>query len=828
MSHADPRKTSRKSGPTTTRRAVAPASGGFTLTTGVVAALLGLLTVIFFREVVFAGRTFVSPDATAPLGFVRIGELSLWKDHVYPLWNPFTFLGMPSFGSGAYNPLIYPPDWPLALVQKVLPLPEMTWLLLYYFLGAFFMWQLAREWGARSEAALVAALAFVFQPNLIAVGVHGHGSQLVDSAYLPLMLWLASRWLRAGRTPDLGWLALAGGFQFLRGHVQICFYTWMAIGLYALVQLVRGVRTDERNTVIVRVLALGAAAALAFGVAGVYNLPLKDYAQYSMRASAAGGGAPLEYATSWSMAPYELPSLVFPNFVGFGGQGYWGGMPFTDYPNGFIGVIIALLAIVGFVARGTSTPGAKPFAIGLGVLALLVAMGKNMPLYAVLYDHLPMFNKFRIPVMILILFQLATALAAAWGWTALTRPASKGGRDAVDTALLVCAGLLALCGVLGVFVGEGLRPWYVNQALSHNPQFPGEFARGIFPLFLGDLRGVAFLGLAVVAVAWFTRRGTLSAFVGSGIVLVLLLVELWPISTQVMAPTIGDPVTRNTDQGRDDVIQWLEQNAGPAGTYRVFYPESEWFQDNRAAGFGIAVTGGRHSAKTRLWQELSDRRAFYQLPWNALLNTRYWVFSRPFSPQDVPAGWADMLEQVYVGASGVVYRFRLAMPRAMLVGSWTVVPDTGTAVIDSVAAVERNIASHTYLTQDPGIPSGAADSVGTATITEYGLHRVAITTEGSRPAVLRLADLYYPDWRVTVDGKASPLLRADHALRGVAVPAGRHEVVFTFHSGAFTLGLWTSIVSAAIAVALLLLGLRRRVEPAAAASDAASGEGATA
>ena len=65
-----------------------------------------------------SGKTFVSPDATAPAGFVRIGEQSLWQEHVYPLWNPYVFLGMPSFGSGAYNPLIYPPDWPLALLAE--------------------------------------------------------------------------------------------------------------------------------------------------------------------------------------------------------------------------------------------------------------------------------------------------------------------------------------------------------------------------------------------------------------------------------------------------------------------------------------------------------------------------------------------------------------------------------------------------------------------------------------------------------------------------------------------------------------------------------------
>ena len=192
---------------------------GFTLTTPWAALLLALLTLVFFHDVSLEGRTFVSPDATAPAGFVRMGEISLWKDHVYPLWNPFVFLGMPSFGSGAYNPLIYPPDWPVALLQKLLPLPELTWLLLYYFLAGLFAYLLAREWGARPEGALLGAAAFVFQPNLVAVGAHGHGSQLVDSAYLPLMLWLAARWLRKGTLGELGWLALAGGFQFLRGHV---------------------------------------------------------------------------------------------------------------------------------------------------------------------------------------------------------------------------------------------------------------------------------------------------------------------------------------------------------------------------------------------------------------------------------------------------------------------------------------------------------------------------------------------------------------------------------------------------------------------------------
>lgn len=789
---------------------------GFTLTTSWVAVLLALLTLVFFHEVSLEGRTFVSPDATAPVGFVRMGEQSLWKDHVYPLWNPYVFLGMPSFGSGAYNPLIYPPDWPLALLQKVLPLPDVTWLLLYYFLGALFAYLLAREWGARPEGALLGAVAFVFQPNLVAVGTNGHGSQLVDSAYLPLMVWLAARWMRKGTLTDLGWLALAGGFQFLRGHVQICFYTWIAIAIYALVALAWVARKPaELPGVLARAAALGGAAALAFGIAGIYNLPLRDYAGHSIRGAAAGGGVAFAYATSWSMALFELPSIVFPNFVGFGGATYWGGMPFTDYPNAFLGVVVVLLAACGFVARDTGAGFARWFAGVLAVFALLVSLGRHFPLYGFLYDHLPMFNKFRIPVMVVVLFQLAMAMAAAWGWSALVTPgASKGKGDLVDKVLAGAAIALGVVGLVGLFGVESLRGGYVSMALEHKPQFPGEAARAAFAGFAGDLGKVSFLGLVVVVVAWFTRRGRFPVALASVVVLVLLMVELWPVSRSVMQRTIGDPVAHSLDAGRDDVVEYLEKVGSP-GTFRVFYPESELFQDNRVAGFGIATLGGYHAAKPRLYQDLLETNSLYKLPWLALLNARYWVFSRPVSPTDIPTGWYSMLRQVYVGSAGVVYDYGLAMPRAMLVGAWSVVPDTGRSVVDSISTVVHNPALFTYLTSDPGIPSGAADSVGSATITRYGLHRVSLDVDAKRPAVLRLADLWYPDWKVTVDDKPAKLLRADHALRAVAVPAGRHKVEFRFVSQAFTLGLWLSIGSAVLALLLMAAGwwLERRTAP---------------
>ena len=784
------------------------------LTTGWAAVVLALLVVVFFHEVALQGRTFVSPDAVAPAGFVRIGEQSLYKDHVYPLWNPFVFLGMPSFASGTYNPLIYPPDWPLALVQKVVPLPDMTWMLLYYFIGGLSLYLLAREWGARAEGAMLGAAAFVFAPNLVAVGSHGHGSQLVDSAYLPLLLWLAARWMRGGRLADLAWLALAGGFQLLRGHVQICFYTWLAVALYVAVEWALGLRRPGAlGPLSLRAAAVAGAAALAFGISGFYTLPLRDYAHWSIRGGGAGGGVGMDYATQWSLAPYELPSLVVPGWAGFGGQTYWGGMPFTDYPNAYLGMVAVLLALPALALRPREG-GAAPrlFALILGLFAILVCFGRNFPLYGFLYDHLPLFNKFRVPAMAVILLQLAAVLGTAWGASAaLDPPAGKGGRDAIDRVILGAAAVLAAAGLVALAGRDALQGGYVSFATARHANFPPEMAELAFRGFASDLARVSVLGLLALGALWFCRRGKIPAG-GTWLVLLgLLLIELWPVSGHVMKPVIGDVAARNIDLGRDDVVEFLEA-AGKASDFRILPLEE--YQSNRFAGFGIASVGGYHAAKPRRFQDFFEARLQQDPIWLRLLNVRYLVTQGTFE------GLPPYLRLAHQG-SGVVYENLAALPRAMVVGAWRVV-SPARAILDSVSSGNRDAASFTFLEKDPGIPP-ADVSAATATIASYRLNDLAVDVSTPSAALLRIADAWYPDWTAIVDGAHAEVLTADYLLRAVVVPAGRHRVAFRFESSAVRNGFFLSLASLAAVLALLATDLlRRRRAPARAAATGAA------
>ena len=58
------------------------------------------------------------------------------------------------------------------------------------------------------------------------------------------------------------------------------------------------------------------------------------------------------------------------------------------------------------------------------------------------------------------------------------------------------------------------------------------------------------------------------------------------------------------------------------------------------------------------------------------------------------------------------------------------------------------------------------------------------------------SDLDYPGWRAAIDGAPARIVRADRGLRGVALPAGRHRVTFTFAPRSVRIGAWLTLASA--------------------------------
>ncbi len=92
------------------------------------------------------------------------------------------------------------------------------------------------------------------------------------------------------------------------------------------------------------------------------------------------------------------------------------------------------------------------------------------------------------------------------------------------------------------------------------------------------------------------------------------------------------------------------------------------------------------------------------------------------------------------------------------------------------------------------------------------------------PGLVVLADIFYPGWELTIDGVPAPIYRVNRAMRGAAVAAGHHRLVYTYDPRSFRVGLVVSAVGIAAMVLLALACALRPIEPAADASPSVPAE----
>ena len=459
MSEPNRSKTAKRpASPASSRPRITDSRLRFELLVATIVMMVGVA--VLYPQVVFQDHVFFGGDSQAAASFASVGREALDHD-VYPVWNPYLFSGMPSFGSLSYTPGVYPVSYLIEVLKKVLFLPRYTWLFFHTWLMGMAIYLLLRQRRVHWVAAMGAGVLMMWMPNLVAVGAHGHGSQAVASAYLPLALLLWDRiWRGKSALANGCGLALVLGFSMLRGHLQISYYTYMFIGLHLLffgvARLIDGFkgRVPEAGVVpnrwfqritrggkrytggaalaevgwAVAVLALVVVASLMMSSA-LYG-PVQDYAQYSIRGASGSGGLDYGYATSWSLHPVESLTFLVPYALGFGKDLYYGWMPFTDYPN-YFGIVLFIMAVAALVLVRTRFVMFLAFTV---LVTTLVAFGKFLPvLYDPLFKFMPYFNKFRVPVMILIVQQVAMVVLFGIGLDAVLRvDGNRGKRFAVQ------------------------------------------------------------------------------------------------------------------------------------------------------------------------------------------------------------------------------------------------------------------------------------------------------------------------------------------------------------------------------------------------------------
>ena len=335
-----------------------------------------------------AGKSLLPPDKLTSISYEPFVQKS-FESGEYPQWYPYIFGGMPSFASLTRAPFVEITNsiikGLISLIGLIFPLPAFTIVFVNYLLFGLFTYLLLYRKTKLKAIAVFAALAMVFQPGIIAFAAFGHTTKLFTALMIPIIFLLVEEVMENRKILFAALLALAVGTQLLRAMPQMAYYTFMMIGLFLLYWIVEGF-IRKKNTVSMAKsvgLVLGALAIGAMMSSWMY-LSVQEYAHYSIRG--AGGGLDYNYASNWSFSPLEVLTFFIPSFVGFGGQTYWGNMPFTDYPM-YMGIVPLFLAGLAFVIRKERTVW---FLGLLAFLSLLVSFGRELPiLYNLLFKYLP-------------------------------------------------------------------------------------------------------------------------------------------------------------------------------------------------------------------------------------------------------------------------------------------------------------------------------------------------------------------------------------------------------------------------------------------------------
>lgn len=148
-----------------------------------------------------------------------------------------------------------------------------------------------------------------------------------------------------------------------------------------------------------------------------------------------------------------------------------------------------------------------------------------------------------------------------------------------------------------------------------------------------------------------------------------------------------------------------------------------------------------------------------------------------------------------------------ALPRATFVRSVDRIADRDERLLE-LRRRDRDV-GHRVILEDADAPEPApATNVPPAevAITAHADERVLVHVRSAADGYLRLADAWDAGWCATVDGAPSTIHIADHYLRAVYLPAGEHDVVFTFDAARVV---WPPRLSLLALLAVVVLAVRR-------------------
>ena len=767
-----------------------------------------LLVMVYFAPQVFENKQLPQGDMISARGMGHDAREYHEQTGEWSHWSNSMFGGMPyNVTSGVDSKSIFRPISTLMKVSFHGETTAVLWLLLI----GFYIFMLAV--GSGPWLGIVGAIAFAFGSyNLIIIGA-GHVTKGWVLATVPAVI--GGCMLCYQKKYIVGFIVtlLATGLNVYWNHQQISYYTLLMLIPLAITYLVYAIREKKQKQFWTASAALIVAAIMAIAPAMDKLLPTWDYSKETMRGGAvlkgtedseAGkSGLNREYAFQWSYGKAETMTLLIPNFYGgssnyalgedsetyktvkkYAGSSqakqiakslptYWGDQPFTSGPV-YAGAIICFLFVLGLLAvRGPE----RWWLLAAVIIGILLSWGRNLPsLNNWLFDHLPLYNKFRTPSMSLVMTTTAMAMLGMLALRALLKKEVELKHIYIATGITggLCLLIALFPSLAGGFTSkmDAQLPEWLSECLieDRRAMLTSDAWRSLCFILFAAAGAFAYLKIEKM------RSGIVIALMG-----VLILADLWTVDKRFLNDDHFVPKKRNLVTMTEADKQILTDKDP---NYRVLNLTTSTFNDAQTSYFHKSV-GGYSPAKLRRYQDIIDYYFAGNINMNVLnmLNTRYVITQQGVQYNPEAFGNAWFVQNI----------------------DWVNNPNEEIAAIGNIDLMQKAVIDTCWRTKvSEGLAMTQPASIRLTNYANPG--NLFYESESTEDGLAVFSEVYYKTWKAFIDGKEVPVVRANYILRAIEVPAGKHIIEFRCEDD---LLLDTQIVSTimSIFIVLTIIGL---------------------
>lgn len=803
---------------------------------------------------VLQGKVLNQSDNTNAVGMAK--ELNDFEkiSGTKSQWTNSMFGGMPAYqikGDSTAN--IF---WHFNNISR-LKLPYTTIAIVLLYLMGFFL--LLRSLGLNHWLSVAGAVAFGFGSYNFIIIIAGHLTKAYAIALMAPVLAGILYTYNKNKWGGAIFAAIALGAEITYNHIQVTYYLAILVMILVIERFIRSI-IDKTIPDFAKRSGLLVIALIIALLPNVTNLwTTFDYGKYSMRGKSelkeednrkeaefaeieniksskkeSTSGLEADYAFAWSYGKMETFTFMIPNLMGGGSKPistdkkalenvnpqiasvlgqqsqYWGNKPFTEGPV-YVGAIVCFLFVLAlFFYHGRE----KWWLLAGTVFSIALAWGNNFEGFNMfMFNHFPLYNKFRTVEMALIIATVTVPLLGLLGLkTIIENPAYVRLKTNYFLAALgITGGLTALFYIFpDMFFGfisdnelksiTELQEAYPEQASVYD-MLMQEMAIARRTLLRADaLRSLVFILLGSGSV-WFYVSNKIAAKYILPSFIILILIDLWGVDKRY----INDEKFKYERQMRNFVQTNADKEilADKDKFFRVFSIYQNPFTEVNTSYFHKSI-GGYHGAKLQRYQDVIDEylmKNFQILRAMLQQGTSQEYFKYALSEMPV----LNMLNVRYINYHpDEPFRNPYTYGNAWFVQNVNMVKGVREELeaLDNIY-LDENVYVHTDFAEMIH-DTGAENEGGTIELVEYKPNKTVYKANAYSPQIAVFSEIYYPSgWNAYINGKLTPHFRANYILRGLSVPKGESTIEFRFEPKSYRYGKIISFLGSGLVLILI-------------------------